>query len=217
MKKFKTYGIIALVILGLLFFVGTSIKSCSQSSKIDKLEQKLSMAEASRDSISTVYNKSLKSWEYSRSMYVANENVLKSDLAKYSKQLDSLRKAKPKADAGFVADTETETDIVFETVEVIKYKDSLPTYKYTYKDQFNEGKATAYPDSLRLNLITKTGLVGVMDQGRLQVTPTNPNVKITNLEGFQVTQPKIKTKFWRGFTLGVGLGAVATGAIILAK
>lgn len=175
------------------------------------------MAEASRDSISTVYNQSLKSWEYSRSMYVANEGVLKSDLAKYSKQLDSLRKAKPKADAGFVADTETKTEIVFETVEVIKYKDSLPTYKYTYKDNFNEGKATAYPDSLRLNLITKTGLVGVMDQGRLQVTPTNPNVKITNLEGFQVTQPKVKTKFWRGFTIGVGIGAVATGAIILAK
>lgn len=217
MEKIKKYFVIALVTLGLFFFVGTSIKMCSDNRKIDKLEQKVSMADASRDSISKVYNKQLKAWDYSRSLYVAENFVLKSELGKYSKELDSLKKAKPKADVGFIVKTETKTETKWKTDTVMVDSAKRPVYQYSYKDEFTEGDATAYPDSLKLKLITKTALIGTIENGRFTVTPTNNNVAITGLEGFQVKQPKVKSKFWKGLGIGVGIGAIATGAIILSK
>lgn len=216
-ETIKKYFVIALVSLGLLYFTGTSIKSCRDSRKIEKLEQQVVMADAARDSLKLKYNTSLGNWEASRAMYVAENGLLKSDLSKYSKELDSLKKARPKADAGFIVKTETKTETIWKTDTVEVDSKERPVYKYSYKDEFSSGSAVAYPDSLKLKLLTSTALVGVMEKGRLSVTPTNPNVKITGLEGFQVKQPIARPKFWKGFGIGLGVGAVAAGAIILTR
>ena len=216
-KRLKKYTVIALVTLGLFLFFGTSIRSCSLKRENNKLLQKYELAEASRDSLSKSYNKSLESWEYSKASFEAERSVLRSEIGKYSKTLDSIMKANPKADVGFNIETVTVTDTLWKVDTVFKDNLNRPVYQYSVKDTFQEGQATAYPDSLRLKLLTKTALIGVFNEGRFEVTPTNPNVNITNLEGFQVKQPVVKSKFLKGLGIGIGVGAVATGVIILSR
>lgn len=207
---------VALGILGLFVFtIITSIRSCNDRQRAEVAEEKLSLSETSRDSLSKTWNKKSENWEYSRAQYQAREGVLKSELGKYSSRLDSLRKIKPKAETITVIETVTETDTLW-AVDTVKL-DGLnrPIYQYSIKDKFQQGTAIAYPDSLRLKLQTSTALVASMENGRLTVSPTNNNVKITGLEGFQVTQPKVKSKFWKGVAIGAGVGII--GGIILTR
>lgn len=214
MTKTKNFAWKALVILGLSAFLAFSFRTCSQADNT-KLAQELSMEKASKDSITKEYNKSLESWTYSKSTYVAERDVLQKELKKYSHKLDSVLKSKPKADAVMIVNTVTKIDTVWKS-DSISTDAGKPVYHYSIKEELQDGVATAYPDSLKLKLQLKTGLVGVFNEGRLEVTPTNPNVTITGMEGFQVWKPKEPKLFWRGIGIGVGVGVVAT-AIILGR
>ena len=216
-ETIKKYGVIILITIGLFLGVGSTLKRCSDSRRIIKLEQQLGMAETARDSLRVQYNEDLEAWDYSKSLYVADNEILKENLVKYERRLDSLKNAKPKADVGVIIDTDTRIDTVYKTDTTYVDSAKRPIYEYSIKDQFKEGRATAYPDSLRLKLSLKTSLIGTIEDGRVTVTPTNKDVVVTGLEGFQVQEPKKKDRFWRGLGIGIGVGAVATGVLILAN
>lgn len=183
--------------------------------KVNQRDQLVGLMEASVDSLRSYYDKELGSLIYERQALVAERDLLLDYTEKRSKEVAELIR-KYDAIAGAISNTEVGIDtlVAYDTVYIDSANRDIRQVRL--KSDYYDIGVRSYPDSVKLSPLVffNKQTIYLDEDGLVKVRNTNPYMKVTDLQGFRVQEPKRKSRFWLGFGLGVG---TTVGAYYLVK